>query len=159
MGVFAFFGAFGPRIDLVELLAVVEALRQCLTVLQIIDDLLLDPVQTDFGDPFIGAVQVLRAFAVELVEGAGDFDGLFFGGDLHQKICFPKVQTGSAADEDLIAAVHTDDAEVFAGGLSSVAGAAADRELEFMRRPCAPHGVLDLDAKAGAVLRAKAAML
>ena len=62
-----------------------------------------------------------------------------------------------AADMQFITAIDADDAEVLDGRLGTIARAAADGDLEFMRHPAAPGGVLDLHAQPGGILSAEAA--
>src|SRR5690606_21147057 len=82
---------------------------------------------------------------------------LVLGPDQAQLFRALDVEAGSACEVDFVARVHTDDADVLAGGLRAVTRTAGDRHLHLGRRPLSPHELFDADAEPGRILRAEAA--
>src|SRR5262249_28880378 len=69
----------------------------------------------------------------------------------------PHLAPAVAADDDVVAGLDTNDADILDRRLGAIARAAGDRELDLVRGPRAPAHLLDLDAEPGRILRAKAA--
>ena len=123
----------------------------------VLDQPLLHVGDADPRDPGRGAFQIMRLLAIELHEGAGIFQHLFFGRDAHQGIGDAHIDAAIAADQNVIAGFDADHANVLDGGFGAIARAARDRELDLVRRPGAPAHFFQLDAQAGRILGAEAA--
>src|SRR5687768_12814808 len=101
MGVHAFRGAFVPWIDLREDLRELEAGVERLAALMVVDDALLDVVETDTLYPGGRAVEIAGFFAVKLEEGAAIFHHLVLGLDLGEEVAFTDLHAAVAADVKL----------------------------------------------------------
>src|SRR5690606_12751144 len=150
-------GALGPRVHLGEFLGEDKAAVIFLPPGLILRHLAADFVVADALGPFVDALQIARLLAVHLNERNDYLQRLVRGPDQAQLFRALDVEAGSACEVDFVARVHTDDADVLAGGLRAVSRTAGDRHLHLGRRPRSPHELFDADAEPGRILRAEAA--
>src|SRR5882724_8340475 len=123
----------------------------------VVQDLFLHVVEADPVHVMDGALQVPALFAVQLAERAGVLEHLFGGLELDEEMRDLGLDAAVAGHVHLPAGIDADDADVLDAGLGAVARAAADRELDLVRRIHAPHRALQVLAHLRAVLRAEAA--
>src|SRR5690606_20706745 len=128
-------------------------------VVGVLDHLAPDVVQAHALDVVHRAVEVVRLLAVELQEGAGVFLHFLRRAYLAQEARDLGADAAIAADVDLPARIHGDDAHVLDPALGAVARATGDRELDLVRAPHVGQHRFQFDPHPGAVLGAEAAEL
>src|SRR6185312_13514464 len=145
-----------PRIGL-AIHAELQALPQRLAALGVVEDPLLHVIEADALDVVHGALQVPAFLAVQLQEAAGIFQHLLRGPDLDQELRHLGLDAAVAAYVDFPARIDADHAHVLDARFRAVTRAAADRQLDLVRRVHAPQRALQVLAHLRAVLRAEAA--
>ncbi len=104
-----------------------------------------------------GALEVEGFLAVELEERQAVFHDLLGALHLDKELAGLGLDAAVAADVQLPAGVHTDDADVLDAGFGAVARAAGNGQLDLVWRPHVEKGVFQIDAHLRRVLRAETA--
>ena len=94
----------------------------------------LDVRHADALQVMRGALQVPAFFAIQLQERAGVLLHRFIGRYLAQELSYFGFDATIAADVDLEAGVHADDANVFDAGFSTVTRTTRYRQLDLVWR-------------------------
>src|SRR5215472_13492188 len=151
--------ALRPGIDLHHALRDDETRVQCPPLLGIGADALADVIDPDARDPWCGPLEIARLLAVELEEGTDMLEHLRLGGDADQRVANADLDPAITPDDDVVARLDADDADILDCRLGAVTRAAGDRELDLVRGPGAPAHLLDLDPEPGRILRPEPAPL